>query len=86
MALTAAKGVRSLRYMLDHPKHARVLFDEAHSEAWTIRPELAAQMQPAHPEDSSLARAAAAARARARMGGSLTVKRTLDFWPARPDS
>lgn len=62
MALTAAKGVRSLRYMLDHPKHARVLFDEAHSEAWTIRPELAAQMQPAHPEDSSLARAAAAAR------------------------
>ena len=39
---------------------ARVIFDEAHSEAWTIRPELARQMQPAHPGDSSYARAAAA--------------------------
>ena len=38
---------------------ARVLFDEAHSEAWTIRSELAASMQPAHPADSSYARAAA---------------------------
>ena len=36
----------------------RVLFDEAHSEAWTIRPELARQMQPAHPGDASYARAA----------------------------
>ena len=36
------------------------LFDESHSEAWTIRPELAARMQPAHPGDSSLAAAAAA--------------------------
>ncbi|HKG36114.1 MAG TPA: DUF6421 family protein [Solirubrobacterales bacterium] len=42
------------------PKHARVLFDEAHSEAWTIRPEVAARIAPAHPGDSSLARAAAA--------------------------
>jgi hypothetical protein len=39
---------------------ARVLFDEAHSEAWTIRPELARSMQPAHPADSSYERAAAA--------------------------
>ncbi len=39
---------------------ARVLFDEAHSEAWTIRPELARQMQPAHPADSSYWRAAEA--------------------------
>ena len=39
---------------------ARVLFDEAHSEAWTIRPELARAMQPAHPGDSSYALAAAA--------------------------
>jgi hypothetical protein len=39
---------------------ARVLFDEAHSEAWTIRPDLARTMQPAHPGDSSYARAAAA--------------------------
>jgi len=38
---------------------ARVLFDEAHSEAWTIRPELAHQMLPAHPGDVSYARAAA---------------------------
>ncbi len=43
---------------------ARVLFDEAHNEAWTIRPELAARMQPAHPGDSSYARAAAALAAR----------------------
>ena len=36
----------------------RVLFDEAHSEAWTIRPQLADQMQPVHPADASYARAA----------------------------
>jgi Family of unknown function (DUF6421)/Domain of unknown function (DUF4350) len=39
---------------------ARVLFDEAHNEAWTIRNELAQTMQPAHPGDASYARAAAA--------------------------
>ena len=38
----------------------RVLFDESHSEAWTIRPDVAAAMQPSHPADSSLARAAEA--------------------------
>jgi len=38
---------------------AQVLFDEAHSEAWTIRPELARAMQPVHPGDASYARAAA---------------------------
>jgi hypothetical protein len=38
----------------------QVVFDEAHSEAWTIRTELASAMQPAHPGDSSYARAAAA--------------------------
>src|SRR5438552_1491057 len=37
---------------------ARVLFDEAHSEAWTVREELAATMQPAHPADASYALAA----------------------------
>src|SRR5436305_7672636 len=37
-----------------------VLFDEAHSEAWSIRPELARRMQPAHPGDASYAAAAAA--------------------------
>lgn len=39
-------------------KLARVLFDEAHSEAWSTRPEVAASMQPAHPADSSYSRAA----------------------------
>jgi Family of unknown function (DUF6421) len=39
---------------------ARVMFDEAHSEAWTIRPDVAREMQPAHPGDSSYARAAGA--------------------------
>jgi hypothetical protein len=38
----------------------RVLFDEAHSEAWTIRSELAQTMQPAHPADASYAKAAGA--------------------------
>ncbi|HMK93531.1 MAG TPA: DUF6421 family protein [Thermoleophilia bacterium] len=39
---------------------ARVLFDERHSEAWTVRPELAAVMQPEHPAASSYAAAARA--------------------------
>jgi hypothetical protein len=42
----------------EQPKLARILFDEFHSEAWTIRRELASQMQPSHPEDSSYAIAA----------------------------
>src|SRR5688572_11323140 len=46
------------------PKLARVLFDESHSEAWTIRPEVARAIQPAHPADSSLATAAEALAAR----------------------
>lgn len=41
-------------------KLARVLFDEAHSEAWTIRDEVARELQPAHPADSSYAAAARA--------------------------
>src|SRR6478672_5271439 len=39
-------------------KVARVLFDESHSAAWTIRPHVAAEIQPAHPADSSYAIAA----------------------------
>jgi hypothetical protein len=39
---------------------AHVLFDESHSQAWTIRPEVATQIQPSHPADSSYADAAAA--------------------------
>jgi hypothetical protein len=57
-------------------KLARVLFDEAHSEAWTIRPEVARALQPNHPGDSSLAAAAAALAERefdvaAHTGGGL---------------
>src|SRR5919201_127233 len=43
---------------LARPKMARVVFDESHSEAWTIRREVAEEMQPAHTEDSSYALAA----------------------------
>src|SRR3954454_10906197 len=46
------------------PTSLRVLFDESHSESWTIRPEVAAAIQPSHPADSSLARAAAVLAAR----------------------
>jgi Family of unknown function (DUF6421)/Domain of unknown function (DUF4350) len=45
--------------MTDSGTLARILFDEAHNEAWSIRPELARQMQPAHPGDASYDRAAA---------------------------
>ncbi len=42
-----------------HPnKTATLLFDEAHSEAWTIRPDVAQRMQPAHPADVSYVKAA----------------------------
>ncbi len=41
-------------------KVARVLFDEAHNEAWSIDAATAARMQPNHPADSSYARAAQA--------------------------
>jgi len=43
---------------------ARVLFDEAHGEAWTIRPDVARAIQPAHPQDSSYELAARALRTR----------------------
>jgi hypothetical protein len=47
-----------------HPPIARVLFDESHAESWTIRPEVAREMQPAHPADSSYLAAAEALRER----------------------
>jgi hypothetical protein len=50
--------------MPTHPPVARILFDESHSEAWTVRPEVAADMQPSHPGDSSYAAAADLLRAR----------------------
>ncbi len=43
---------------------ATILFDEAHAEAWTIRPEVARAIAPSHPEDSSYELAARALRAR----------------------
>jgi hypothetical protein len=48
----------------EQPKVARILFDESHSEAWTIRREMAREMQPSHPEDSSYAVAAEALASR----------------------
>ncbi|WP_157244322.1 DUF6421 family protein [Nonomuraea typhae] len=36
----------------------KVLFDEAHSESWTIRRDIAEAMNPGHPDDNSYARAA----------------------------
>ncbi len=41
-------------------RRARILFDESHSEAWSIRPEVTARMQASHPADASLQRAAEA--------------------------
>jgi hypothetical protein len=50
--------------MPSHPPTARVLFDECHSESWTVRPDVARSMQPSHPADSSYACAADALRER----------------------
>src|SRR2546423_4452475 len=59
-ASTTAGGPGSVPDMNASGTLARVVFDESHNEAWTIRPELARTMQPAHPGDASYARAAAA--------------------------
>src|SRR3954453_3712331 len=59
--------------MPSHPPVARVMFDESHSESWTIRPDVARAMQPSHPADSSYARAADALRER-----SLAVEAVSD--------
>src|SRR5215212_11129316 len=64
MANAVAKDGGMQMKTLTQPKVARILFDESHSEAWTIRRELAEQMQPAHPEDSSYAIAAGKLAAR----------------------
>ncbi|MEQ4716560.1 DUF6421 family protein [Nonomuraea sp. B19D2] len=55
----------------------RVLFDEAHSESWTVRREVAEAINPAHPDDNSYARAAGLLRhlghtVTARTSGALT--------------
>jgi hypothetical protein len=43
---------------LHQRKVARVLFDESHGEAWTIRPEVARRMHAEHPGDASYVRVA----------------------------
>jgi hypothetical protein len=63
--------------MPSHPPVARILFDESHAESWTIRAELAREMLPSHPADSSYALAADALRRRSlavepHTGGPLT--------------
>ncbi|MEV0379622.1 DUF6421 family protein [Nonomuraea sp. NPDC050643] len=51
----------------------RVLFDEAHSESWTVRREVAEAINPAHPDDNSYARAAGLLR---HLGHTVTVHTT----------
>ncbi|MEU6710570.1 DUF6421 family protein [Nonomuraea sp. NPDC046802] len=54
--------------MLSFPQ---VLFDEAHSESWTVRREVAEAINPAHPDDNSYARAADVLR---RLGHTVTAR------------
>ncbi len=56
---------------------AKVLFDEHHGEAWSIRPEAAARMRPSHPAAASYAAAAAELAAR-DFEVAATVGRPLD--------
>jgi hypothetical protein len=75
---TPTAGLDTVGNVLAHRKTARVLFDECHSEAWTIDAETARTMQPAHPEDSSYALAARALTERdfvvaANLAGPLTA-------------
>lgn len=56
-----------------------MLFDEAHSEAWSVRPDVAARMQATHPADASLQRASEALaerdfRIEVNAGGPLTTE------------
>ncbi len=54
-------------------KVVRMLFDEAHSESWSIDPERAARMNPDYPENSCYSRAAAELAAR-----DFVVSRNVD--------
>ncbi|MBB6553144.1 DUF6421 family protein [Nonomuraea rubra] len=56
----------------------KVLFDEAHSESWTIRRELAESVNPAHPDDTSYARAAGLLR---HLGHTVGVHTTGPLGP-----
>jgi Family of unknown function (DUF6421) len=60
-----------------------VLFDESHSEAWSIRADTVAQMNPRHPGDAGYLKAAAALRERgmrvdAHIAGPLTALALAD--------
>ncbi len=60
-----------------------VLFDEAHSEAWSIRVETVAEMNPRHPGDAGYLKAAAALRERGmrvdpHISGPLTLAALAD--------
>jgi hypothetical protein len=60
-----------------------VLFDEAHSEAWSIRPQIVARMNPRHPGDAGYTTAAAALReggmqVDAHASGLLTPETLID--------
>jgi len=60
-----------------------VLFDEAHSEAWSIRAETVAEMNPRHPGDAGYLKAAAALRERGmrvdpHVSGPLTASALAD--------
>lgn len=57
----------------------RVLFDEAHSESWTIRREVAEAINPAHPDDNSYARAAGVLRG---LGHTVTAHAEGPLTPA----
>ena len=57
---------------------ARIMFDESHRQAWSIRPEAAAQMNPANPADAGYVRAAGVLRTAgfevaAHVAGQLTA-------------
>lgn len=61
-----------------HP-FPRVLFDEAHNEAWSIRPDIVEQMNPRNPGDAGYLQAAAALREHgmrvdAHVSGALTAE------------
>lgn len=43
-------------------KIARILIDQAHNQAWAVKPEIAATMNPANPADASYAKMAEAAK------------------------
>ncbi|WP_250214354.1 DUF6421 family protein [Acrocarpospora catenulata] len=58
----------------------RVLFDEAHSEAWTIRRETAEAMNPGHPDDNGYVRAAELLRWR---GATVTAHTEGPLTPER---